>query len=133
MSTPDPIAERFARETAKHRMTVLHDDGLYRHLRFTEMHLCNDAEWRTTNGFYWFDLITWPGSLTINGDCGTYTFSRITDMFEFFRGYGINPQYWAEKVQGETRSSPTARRSSASRSSKTQRGRGRMLRRERSR
>lgn len=104
MSAPDPIAERFARETAKHRMTVLHDDGLYRHLRFTQMHLCNDAEWRTTNGFYWFDLITWPGSLTINGDCGTYTFSRITDMFGFFRSrYGINPQYWAEKVQGETR------------------------------
>jgi hypothetical protein len=98
------IAERFARDTATHRMTILHDDGLYRHLRFTAMHLCNDAEWRAANGFYWFDLITWPGSLTINGGCGTYTFSRITDMFEFFRSrYGINPQYWAEKVQGETK------------------------------
>ena len=105
MSAADAVAERFAKDTATHRMTVLHDDGLYRHLRFTAMHLCNDAERRATNGFYWFDLITWPGSLTINGDCGTYTFSRITDMFEFFRSrYGINPQYWAEKrVQGETR------------------------------
>jgi hypothetical protein len=100
----DDIGERFASDTATHRMTVLRDDGLYRHLRFTAMHLCNDAEWRTTNGFYWFDLITWPGNLTVNGDCGTYTFSRITDMFEFFRSrYGINPQYWAEKVRGETR------------------------------
>lgn len=98
------IAERFRAETAEHRMTVLHDDGLYRHLRFQQMHFCNDAEWRPTSGFYWFDLVTWPGSLTINGDCGAYTFSRDTDMFEFFRSrYGINPQYWAEKVQGETR------------------------------
>lgn len=28
------IASRFARETSAHRMTVLHDAGLYRHLRF---------------------------------------------------------------------------------------------------
>lgn len=28
------IAARFARDTAQHEMTVLHDDGLYRHLRF---------------------------------------------------------------------------------------------------
>jgi hypothetical protein len=98
------ITERFQRETATHRMTVLHDDGLYRHLRFRAHHLCNDAEYRPTSSFYWFDLITWPGALTINGDCGTFAFSRVTDMFEFFRSkYGINPQYWAEKVRGETR------------------------------
>jgi hypothetical protein len=104
VSATDHIAERFTSETAKHRMTVLHDDGLYRHLRFRAMHLCNDAEWRPTHSFYWFDLITWPGCLTINGDCGAFTFSRVTDMFEFFRSrYGINPQYWAEKVRGETR------------------------------
>jgi hypothetical protein len=77
-----------------HEMTVLHDDGLYRHLRFRS----------PDSGFYWFDLITWPGNLTINGDAGTYTFARVTDMFEFFRGErGINPGYWAEKVPSETR------------------------------
>ena len=103
MSATEEMAERFAKDIGEwvsddgtkriraHEMTVLHDDGLYRHLRFTAMHLCNDAEWRTTNGFYWFDLATWPGTLTINGDCGTYTFSRTTDMFEFFRSrYGIS-------------------------------------------
>lgn len=94
------IAGRFQRDTATHRMTVLHDDGLYRHLRFRSHHLCNDAEYRPTSSFYWFDLITWPGSLAINGDCGSFVFSRITDMFEFFRSrYGINPQYWAEKLR----------------------------------
>lgn len=87
------IAERFARDTANHRMTVLHDDGLYRHLRFKA----------PDTGFYWFDLVTWPGNLSVTGDFGDgHTFSRTPDMFEFFRGssrYGINPMYWAEKVQ----------------------------------
>ena len=97
--------ERFVRETADHKMTVLHDDGLYRHLRFQR---------QDGASFYWFDLVTWPGSLVVNGDCGTYTFSRIRDMFEFFgpsgaRGgfedarWGINPQYWAQKLRGPGR------------------------------
>jgi hypothetical protein len=94
------IAERFAGDTAGHQMIVKHDDGLYRHLRFMHHHLCNDAVMRPGPSHYWFDLVTWPGTLTINGDCGTFVFSRVTDMFEFFRSkYGINPQYWAEKLQ----------------------------------
>ena len=101
------IAERFTRETASHRMIVFHDDGLYRHIRFQHHVLCNDAEVRLGYSSYWFDLITWPGALTINGDCGTYTFARDTDMFVFFRrhrtlrgdGFEINPQYWAEKLR----------------------------------
>jgi hypothetical protein len=46
------IATRFAKDTATHRMTVLHDDGLYRHLRFEAHHLCNDAKYRRTSVFY---------------------------------------------------------------------------------
>lgn len=104
-TTMSNIAERFARDIGgwtsddgkrtirAHEMTVLHDDGLYRHIRFCSPD-CN---------FYWFDLITWPGHLTVNGDCGTFTFSRVEDMFGFFRGHRINPQYWAEKICGETR------------------------------
>jgi len=88
------VSERFERDTATHEMTVLHDDGLYRHLRFK----------RPDRGAYWFDLITWPGALTVNGDCGTFTITRLDDMFEFFRGSRINPDYWSEKVRaGETR------------------------------
>ena len=82
---------RFERETAEHEMTVLHDDGLYRHLRFQ----------KPGTSLYWFDLLTWPGRLVIAGDCGDYMFSRIRDMFEFFESDhgGINPDYWAEKLQ----------------------------------
>jgi len=78
----------FNANMANHEMTILHEDGLYRHLRFRN----------PTNSFYWYDLITWPGSLTITGDMGTYTFRRVEDMFQFFRGY-INTGYWAEKLQ----------------------------------
>jgi hypothetical protein len=88
-ATEQVIADRFARETAEHQMTVLRDDGLYRHLRF-----------RGDRIFYWFDLITVPGTLIFQGDGQSFVFSRTEDMFEFFRGPvgRINPQYWAEKL-----------------------------------
>jgi hypothetical protein len=96
-------AARFARETRGHEMTVLHDDGLYRHLRFSSS--------ARGYGEYWFDLITWPGRLAICGDVGDgYIFSRLPDMFEFFRAdrrWGINPHYWAEKLGGGRRSVKT--------------------------
>jgi hypothetical protein len=83
--------ERFRNDTAKHELTILHDDGLYRHLRFRQP--APGMNW------YWFDLITWPGCLTIRGDLGdSYTFARLPDMFEFFRGKRINPHYWSEKL-----------------------------------
>lgn len=83
-------AERFARDTDKHEITVLHDDGLYRHVRCAE----------PGTGMYSFNLITWPGYLTICGDmpATAMTFRRTDDMFDFFRGNTINPGYWAEKL-----------------------------------
>lgn len=89
MST-ETIAKRFARDAAQHQLTVLHDDGLYRHLRFR-------APRRNT---YWFDLITAPGSLTFRGDGESFTFDRDPDMFQFFRRRpgSINAHYWAQKV-----------------------------------
>lgn len=83
-------AERYARETADHVTTVLHDDGLYRHVRVKH----------PDHGFYRFELITWPGSLTVRGDYGdAFTFTRDQDMFEFFRrSDGINPHYWSQKI-----------------------------------
>ncbi|WP_420032313.1 hypothetical protein ACN2WE_05470 [Streptomyces sp. cg28] len=100
MSEYPKIAARFARDTAQHGMLVLHDDGLYRHLRFTSN--------RNGYGEYWFDLVTWPGRLAMCGDVGDgYIFTRHPDMFEFFRAgrrWGINPHYWAEKLGGGRRS-----------------------------
>ena len=89
-SYPDYDVHRFLPDVAGHELTVLHDDGLYRHLRFQ----------KPGTGFYWFDLITWPDNLAFKGDMGGFMFARITDMFEFFRGSQINPDYWAQKLSG---------------------------------
>ncbi|CAM6782018.1 DUF1266 domain-containing protein [Leclercia adecarboxylata] len=82
---------RFLLDTAEHRLTVIRDDGLYRHLRLQ----------RPGTSCYYYDVITWPGYLTVVGDMGTWTFSRIADMFEFFGGWTgeINTHYWSEKLE----------------------------------
>lgn len=99
------VYARFQKDTAEHAMTVLRDDGLYRHLRFQK-----PGTW-----CYGFDIVTWPGYLAITGDMGASLFARTADMIEFFRPERgaepsdelfINPPYWSEKLQangGETR------------------------------
>lgn len=85
-------AQLFQRDTAKHQLTVLHNDGLYRHLRLAA----------PGTGSHWYEIVTWPGTLTIRGDMGAYTFSRTSDMLDFFRRSthdgAPNLQYWAEKA-----------------------------------
>ena len=94
--------DRFIKDVDGHVMTVLRDDGVHRHIRFK----------RPNGSEYWFDLITWPGTLCVDGDMGTYVFRRLHDMFEFFRTdreyfertgragqLGINLGYWSEKLQ----------------------------------
>lgn len=87
----------FHADVADHKMVVIRDDGLYRHLRFAEPGTSIMA----------FDLITWPGHLCYTGDMGSYLFARVPDMFEFFRksvtdnDISINPPYWAEKCLAE--------------------------------
>lgn len=91
------IAARFARDTADHQMTVAHDHGLYRHLKFRHTGP-NYAS------YYWFDLITVPGALIFQGDGESFTFRRTEDMFAFFRGSAWQGapdlHYWAEKLTG---------------------------------
>lgn len=72
----DDVRARVVADLETHEMHVLHDDGLYRHIRFK----------RPGTLMYHFDLITWPGVLAVNGDMGSYMFSRVTDMFTFFTG-----------------------------------------------
>lgn len=91
---PSDVADRFAADIANHELTILRDDGLYRHLRFTK-----PGEWAM-----YFDILTWPTHLCYTGDMGTYVFSRVRDMLDFFRGERINPGYWAEKVLAEDKS-----------------------------
>lgn len=88
--------ERFKNDTANHSMQVLHDNELYRHLRFTN----------NGSSAYWFDITTWPNYLCISGDMGCFTFNRIDDMFRFFRCdnlESVNPYYWSEKVEAGAR------------------------------
>ncbi|NYT61280.1 hypothetical protein H0A66_02925 [Alcaligenaceae bacterium] len=86
----EPKLSCFDRDVATGEMEILQDNGLYRHLRFRF----------SSGGFRWFDIVTWPDRLVITGDCETFAFSRLEDMFEFFRSGGsrINPGYWQEKI-----------------------------------
>lgn len=87
----------FLRDVKTHKMIVHRDDGVYRHLKFRAV----KDSWNQ-----WFEILTWPGCLTIHGDMGTWTFARVDDMFCFFRSDGelkINSSYWCEKVQAESR------------------------------
>jgi hypothetical protein len=75
-------------------MTVLHDEGLYRHLKFKD-----------ATGWFGYTLVTWPGHLYVGGGLDAFTFARIPDMFSFFTSGvsgvepgRINPSYWAEKI-----------------------------------
>lgn len=88
MSEPQPTQANFDKDLANATMEVLRDDGLYRHLRISI----------PAGGFSWFDIVTWPGNLVITGDCETFTFQRLEDMFKFFRAQRLNPSYWQEKI-----------------------------------
>jgi molybdopterin converting factor small subunit len=91
--------ERFLNDVSTHEMHIIKDDGFYRHIRFKKPESIHFS----------FDLITWPGHLCFTGDMQTFIFSRLDDMFCFFRidkkdfnynkdGLSINPSYWAEKL-----------------------------------
>jgi hypothetical protein len=92
-----PTEESFLKDTSQHQMHVLRDDGVYRHLRFRQADSSN----------MFFDIITYPNYLVYSGDMGCYVFSRLYDMFEFFRvrprdepgRLHINLSYWAEKLE----------------------------------
>ena len=84
-------AKDFAANTREHVLTLLHDDGEYRHVRFA----------RPDSGLYRVDVVTWPYHLAVSGDLHGFVFRRLSDMFEFFRSTHaghIDPGYWAEKV-----------------------------------
>lgn len=78
-------------------MKIIKSDGVNRHLLFSNP--------KTNHG--WFDIVTWEGCLCIHGDYGTYVFTRLPDMFDFFRSHDgeINPYYWSQKVVSVDRDS----------------------------
>jgi hypothetical protein len=90
----EPTEESFAKDVARHEMTVILDKAEHRHLRFS----------KPDSSDMHFYITTWPGYLSFSGDMGCYVFARLRDMFEFFRGDRINLGYWAEKIQAADRS-----------------------------
>jgi hypothetical protein len=106
----NPAAEAWAafqKDTAGHQLTVLHEDGLYRHFRMS----APGTRWGS------WDIVTWPGHLATSGDIADgLTFSREPDMVRNFFGKmrgnrpyfaddapSIDFRYWAEKLQGDQR------------------------------
>lgn len=75
-----PTEQSFLRDVAKHEMTVIHDAGEIRHLRFG----------RPGDSNMHFNITTVPGYLMFTGDMGAWTFSRLPDAC-----YGIA---WAIRV-----------------------------------
>jgi len=89
---------RFLNDVKKHEMKIVQDNSVYRHIVFKEP---------GTNS-YMFGLVTWPWHLAYYGDMGDYMFTRIDDMFQFFRHDNasvlyINSGYWAEKCVASCR------------------------------
>lgn len=66
--------EVFAGDAPRGTVNVLLDQGLYRHLQVT------NHEGLTV----WFEVVTWPGGLTLHGAPGTFTFMfpPVKDMLE---------------------------------------------------
>ena len=83
----------FPQDTTNHTMSILHDDGVYRHIRFKQ----------PGSNIYMFELVTYPGYLVYSGDMGEFVFSRSHDMFPFFvdhkdKSPSPSPDYWAGKL-----------------------------------
>ncbi|GGG64531.1 hypothetical protein GCM10011374_30210 [Kocuria dechangensis] len=88
-ATETQTAAEFAADTAGHRLEVLHEEGLYRHLH------CS-AGGRIAQSF---SIITAPGVLTFTGDRGHYVFAGHRDMLACFDDESVNVSYWVERFK----------------------------------
>lgn len=98
--TREVTEESFLKDVRNHQMTIIRDDGVHRHIRMR----------KPSSGDMYFDIVTYPHFLIYSGDMGCYVFSRIDDMFQFFRSglrdparLQINESYWAEKLEATDR------------------------------
>jgi len=107
--------QAFLHDVRNHKVTILKDElvddnpdgedtlGYYRHIR------CRDPKSYNRS----FEIISVPYYLTMVGDMGSWTWSRLKDNFCFFRADDdfykspnegnkqlfVNPGYWGEKLQ----------------------------------
>jgi len=91
---------RFLQDVQNHVIHIVQDCEVYRHIVFK----------KPETSSYMFGIVTWPWHLAYYGDMGDYMFTRIDDMFKFFRTdrrgeekLYINPGYWSEKCVASCR------------------------------
>lgn len=98
---PDRALEKeFFEHVKNHKLVVSLDNGVHRHITLKQPGTTNRQ----------FHLVTFPGYLCYTGDMGSFVFTRLEDMFEFFRekpdhhmvelGLKLytNHSYWSEKL-----------------------------------
>lgn len=82
------VEATFPLDTGRHELTVLNNDGPYRHLKMR-----NPGSF-----FHWFEILTSPGMLVFSGDMKTFAFRGEDDMLAFFETAGrATPSYLADK------------------------------------
>lgn len=94
MSHESCTKERFLEDTKNHKLTIVKDDGVHRHIVMSK-----------GNSVYQYEITTFPQHLCYTGDMGSFVFRRVKDMFKFFRQdkLQINPGYWHEKCEAAER------------------------------
>ena len=90
--------ERFLENVKDHKLQIIKDDGVHRHIIMSKEKDCYQR----------YEIVTFPQHLCYTGDMGTFVFRRVEDMFTFFRGdinskHPINTVYWNEKLQAVDR------------------------------
>lgn len=98
-ATDGYMRDRVLADLSQHRMRIVMDKDVHRHIRFS-----NDGSF-----IHHFNLTTWPGFLAITGDMGDYLFQRLPDMFAFHRkpmDHNIDIDYWAKKCRAQDVNSP---------------------------
>lgn len=88
----NPTKEDFLSQVENHKLTIVKDDGLHRHL------ILSSGSFNRR-----YEIVTFPGYLVYVGDMGDFVFRRLEDMFQFFRGTEINPDYWSDKLEAVDR------------------------------
>lgn len=92
-----PTKRDFKRDVKDHKLNIIFNDGVNRHIRMS----------KPEESIFRYDITTWAGYLCISGDMGTYVFARTHDMFCFFRrdDLTINEYYWGQKLEASCRRS----------------------------
>lgn len=90
----DPRIQRFKDRLKTYSMTIVHADGVYRHLYFNNP----NANYPGNRSF---NVVTWPRYACIYGDwCDSHVITREHDMLtEFLNVSQIPYDYWEEKMK----------------------------------